>query len=105
MKRALILSIILVLSAAVTTNAGRAPDGDRVGSLIQAGDTCQEDNCPADYNPHQVDCDVDTVGDACDPDTVDVTILNVNHPPVANAGDDATIEEGLTAQRLNLRSG
>jgi len=27
------------------------------------------------------------------PDTIDVTIRNVNHPPVANAGDDQTVSE------------
>ncbi len=29
-----------------------------------------------------------------DPDTVDVTVVQVNSPPVADAGDDATIKEG-----------
>jgi len=32
-----------------------------------------------------------------DPDSVDVTVVNVNNPPVADAGDDSTIKEGATA--------
>ena len=32
-----------------------------------------------------------------DPDTVDVTVVNVNSPPVADAGDDSTIKEGAVA--------
>ena len=32
-----------------------------------------------------------------DPDTVDITVVNVNNPPVADAGDDATIKEGAVA--------
>ncbi|MCH7499042.1 MAG: hypothetical protein IH886_03405 [Nitrospinae bacterium] len=31
------------------------------------------------------------------PDTVDVTVVNVNSPPIADAGDDSTIKEGATA--------
>jgi hypothetical protein len=31
------------------------------------------------------------------PDTVDVTVVDVNHPPVADAGDDSTIKEGAIA--------
>jgi hypothetical protein len=29
------------------------------------------DNCPNDFNPAQTDCDIDTIGDACDADTTD----------------------------------
>lgn len=29
-----------------------------------------------------------------DPDTVNITVKNVNHPPVADAGDDQTVQEG-----------
>jgi hypothetical protein len=32
------------------------------------------------------------------PDTVNVTVKNVNHPPVADAGDDQTVAEGATVQ-------
>jgi hypothetical protein len=40
------------------------PDDDGISS--------EEDNCPDDYNPHQIDCDSDGTGDICDPDTMDV---------------------------------
>lgn len=35
--------------------------------------------------------------DFSDPDTVDITVVSVNNPPVADAGDDATIKEGAVA--------
>lgn len=35
-----------------------------------------------------------TANGESDDDTVDVTIVNVNHPPVADAGDDQSIAEG-----------
>ncbi|MCP5408336.1 MAG: hypothetical protein H6963_03435 [Chromatiaceae bacterium] len=34
---------------------------------------------------------------ASDPDTVDITLVNVNNPPIADAGDDSTIKEGALA--------
>jgi hypothetical protein len=40
---------------------------------------------------------VDDGGVMSEPDTVDVTIVNVNSPPVADAGDDSTIKEGAVA--------
>ncbi|MDH5178471.1 MAG: PKD domain-containing protein [Gammaproteobacteria bacterium] len=39
-------------------------------------------------------------GTAGDPDTVDITVKNVNNPPVADAGDAVSIKAGATA-RLN----
>lgn len=46
-----------------------------------------EDNCPSTYNPCQEDVDDDGLGDVCDPDIDDDTILNAsdNCPFVANA--------------------
>ena len=38
----------------------------------------------------------DGVGQS-DADTVDVTVVDANHPPVADAGDDSTIKEGAIA--------
>ena len=35
-----------------------------------------------------------TAGGKSDTDTVDVTVVNVNHPPVADAGDDQSVAEG-----------
>ena len=40
---------------------------------------------------------VSTDAGTSDPDTVDITIKQVNNPPVADAGDDATIKEDGTA--------
>ena len=40
----------------------------------------------------------DGAGNTSDPDTVDVTVVDVNSPPVADAGDDATIKEGAVAR-------
>lgn len=37
---------------------------------------------------------VDDGTDISDPDTVDITVVNANNPPVSDAGDDATIKEG-----------
>ena len=39
----------------------------------------------------------DGAGNESDPDTVDVTVVDVNTPPVADAGDGATIKEGAEA--------
>ena len=36
----------------------------------------------------------DGAGSFSDPDTVDVSVVNTNTPPVADAGDDATVKEG-----------
>jgi hypothetical protein len=41
-------------------------DGDGFGYPIYPWNTCQEDNCPVQYNPDQVDTDGNGIGDACD---------------------------------------
>jgi len=48
-------------------------NGDGVADCMTEDDDMDEvvdglDNCPLDYNPDQADFDLDTVGDACDPD-------------------------------------
>ena len=39
----------------------------------------------------------DGQSNSSDPDTVNITVVNVNTPPVADAGDDSTIKEGAVA--------
>ncbi|MFC6674097.1 TolB family protein [Marinobacterium aestuariivivens] len=39
----------------------------------------------------------DGAGNFSDPDTVDITVVSVNNPPDADAGDDSTIKEGAVA--------
>lgn len=39
----------------------------------------------------------DGAGKFSEPDTVDVTVVNINNPPVSDAGDDGTIKEGAVA--------
>jgi hypothetical protein len=58
-----------------------AVDGDGDG----IADGC--DNCPGDENPDQLDLDVDSVGDVCDPDRDGDRVANEtdNCPDAANA--------------------
>ena len=39
----------------------------------------------------------DGQGNSSDPDTVDITVVSVNNPPTADAGDDGTVKEGAVA--------
>ncbi len=56
-------------SGACPADTGEA-DGDGDGFCDA------EDDCPADFDPAQADTDGDTVGDACDPCTNGVAVLN-----------------------------
>ena len=49
---------------ATTASSFADGDGDGVPNFV--------DSCPAAINPLQTDCDQDGLGDACDPDTLDV---------------------------------
>lgn len=53
-------------------------DSDGWGDPGVAENTCDDDNCPNDYNPDQSDVDSDGLGDFCDPDADDDGLLNEN---------------------------
>ena len=57
----------------------------------------EEDNCPEDYNPDQVDTDDDGLGDECDDDDDDDGIDDVddNCPLIENADQVDTDDDGL----------
>ena len=60
MRRAALLTLVFLLTAAAPAAASGDADFDGVPD--------GSDNCPAVYNPAQTDSDLDLVGDACDND-------------------------------------
>ena len=88
-----------------------------------AGDHCEDpepdgvfditDNCPDDINPGQGNFDVDTLGDACDPDDDNDTIPDtsdtdddndeVRDTDEANCGGVYAIVSASRARRRHLR--
>ncbi len=64
------------------------------------GISVEEDNCPDDYNPHQIDCDSDGTGDMCDTDTMDMDDDGVddacdNCPSTSNPSQEDTDSSGI----------
>jgi Thrombospondin type 3 repeat/Dockerin type I domain/Peptidase_C39 like family len=53
-------------------------DQDNWGDPGIVENTCDDDNCPDDFNPDQSDVDFDGLGDVCDPDADDDGLLNEN---------------------------
>ena len=58
------------------------------------------DNCPYDPNPYQYDCDNDSQGDVCDPDTIDddsdsIDIICDNCPEDDNPDQEDTDSDGI----------
>lgn len=68
-------------------------DGDGVGEL----DPLAPDNCPAIHNADQLDFDNDGLGDACDPDLDDDSVLNLqDNCPAQPNGDQLDLDrDGL----------
>jgi hypothetical protein len=64
------------------------------------GVSVEEDNCPDDYNPHQIDCDSDGIGDICDTDIMDLDDDGVddacdNCPNTTNPSQEDTDSSGI----------
>lgn len=76
-------------SVPVQPPASFDPDLDGVASA--------DDNCPSTFNANQADSDLDTIGDACDPDLDGDSSMNRvdNCPTVQNVSQLDTDQDGL----------
>jgi hypothetical protein len=63
-------------------------DGDGYGDPGHPENTCPDDNCPAVYNPDQVDTDGDDIGDSCE-------IIRAWYVRADGLGDVATIQMAI----------
>jgi hypothetical protein len=72
-------------------------DNDFWGDPDHPENSCDPDNCPADYNPDQSDIDQDGLGDVCDPDIDDDGFLNENDncPYIDNPLQEDFDEDGV----------